>query len=300
MNNKVDENKDDLSKFRIENLLNNVFYEIEAISLGNKETGIPVSFYDFDAITQGLYPGNLYIIGGRPAMGKTSFVLNIAKNIGQIHNLPICFFSLEMSKKMLSYRLLSMETGIESGRLRTGRLTQEEWPILGEAIYFLGKNPIYLVDNALIQVSEIYEFCKEVKNTNSNNIGAIVIDFLQLMEDKSLGRNISREDELSKIMNDLKNLSINLEVPVIITSQLNRELETRTNKRPMLSDIRDSEAIENRADLIAFIYRDEYYNPETEDRGITEIIVAKQRNGPVGTVKLLFEPQFTRFRNLAS
>ena len=119
------------------------------------------------------------------------------------------------------------------------------------------------------------------------------------MEDKSLGKNISREDEISKIMNDLKNLSINLEVPIIITSQLKRELETRTNKRPMLSDIRESEVIENRADLIAFIYRDEYYNPETDERGITEIIVTKQRNGPVGTIKLLFEPQYTRFRNLA-
>ena len=156
----------------------------------------------------------------------------------------------------------------------------------------------HLVDKALIQVSEIDQICKKVKNIHKQNIGAIFIDFLQLMEDKSLGRNISREDELSKIMNDLKNLSINLEVPVIITSQLKRELETRTNKRPMLSDIRDSEVIENRADLIAFIYRDEYYDPETLDRGITEIIVAKQRNGPVGTVKLLFEPQYTRFRNL--
>ena len=299
MNNKRNKDKDDLSEFKIKDLLNSVFNDIEATSIGNKKsTGIPVNFYDFDAITQGLSPGNLYVIGGRPAMGKTSFVLNIAKNISQINNLPICFFSLETSQKMLCHRLLSMEIGIESGRLRTGRLTQEEWPILGEAISFLNKNPIYLIDKALIQVSEIHQICKKVKNINNQNIGAIFIDFLQLMEDKSLGRNILREDELSKIMNDLKNLSINLEVPVIITSQLKRELETRTNKRPMLSDIRDSEVIENRADLIAFIYRDEYYNPETLDRGITEIIVAKQRNGPVGTVKLLFEPQYTRFRNL--
>ena len=156
-------------------------------------------------------------------MGKTSFVLNIAKNISQINNLPICFFSLETSQKMLCHRLLSMEIGIESGRLRTGRLTQEEWPILGEAISFLNKNPIYLIDKALIQVSEIYQICKKVKNIHNQNIGAIFIDFLQLMEDKSLGRNILREDELSKIMNDLKNLSINLEVPVIITSQLKRD-----------------------------------------------------------------------------
>ena len=293
------ENSINTDKSKINGLLNEVFEEIESRSLGNSEAGKTMSFYDLDAITQGLSPGNLYIIGGRPAMGKTSFVLNIAKNIGQIHNLPICFFSLETSKKMLSYRLLSMETGIESGRLKTGRLTQEEWPILGEAIYFLGENPIYLIDKPSIQVSEIYQFCEEIKNTHKKNLGVIVIDFLQLMEDKSLGKNISREDEISKIMNDLKNLSINLEVPIIITSQLKRELETRTNKRPMLSDIRESEVIENRADLIAFIYRDEYYNPETDERGITEIIVTKQRNGPVGTVKLLFEPQYTRFRNLA-
>ena len=296
MKNKKSLNTDE-SKINL--LLNEVFVEIESRSLGNSEAGKDMSFYDLDAITQGLSPGNLYIIGGRPAMGKTSFVLNIAKNIGQVHNLPICFFSLETSKKMLSYRLLSMETGIESGRLRTGRLTQEEWPILGEAIYFIGKNPIYLIDKSTIQVSEIYKFCEEVKSHHKKNLGVIVIDFLQLLKDRTLGPNISREDELSKIMNDLKNLSINLEVPVIITSQLNRELETRINKRPMLSDIRDSEVIENKVDLIAFIYRDEYYNPETEDRGITEIIVTKQRNGPVGTVKLLFEPQYTRFRNLA-
>ena len=284
---------------KIDGLLTKVFEEIESRSLGNSEAGKAMNFYDLDAMTQGLSPGNLYIIGGRPAMGKTSFVLNIAKNIGQFHNLPVCFFSLETSKKMLSYRLLSMDTGIESGRLRTGRLTQDEWPFLGEAINLYSKNPIYLIDKSTIQVSEIHQFCEEVKNNHKKNLGLIVIDFLQLLEDRSLGQNISREDELSKILNDLKNLSINLEVPVIITSQLNRELETRLNKRPMLSDIRDSEVIENRADLIAFIYRDEYYNPETEDRGITEIIVTKQSNGPVGTVKLLFEPQYTRFRNLA-
>ena len=171
--------------------------------------------------------------------------------------------------------------------------------ILGEAINLYSKNPIYLIDKSTIQVSEIYQFCAEVKNNHKKNLGLIVIDFLHLLEDRTLGQNISREDELSKILNDLKNLSINLEVPVLITSQLNRELEKRLNKRPMLSDIRDSEVIENKADLIAFIYRDEYYNPETEDRGITEIIVTKQSNGPVGTVKLLFEPQYTRFRNLA-
>ena len=182
MNNKRNENKDDLSEFKIEDLLNSVFNDIEETSIGNKKsTGIPVNFYDFDAITQGLSPGNLYIIGGRPAMGKTSFVLNIAKNISQINNLPICFFSLETSQKMLCYRLLSMETGIESGRLRTGRLTQEEWPIVGEAIYFLNKNPIYLIDKALIQVSEIHKICKKVKNINNQNIGAIFIDFLQLI-----------------------------------------------------------------------------------------------------------------------
>ena len=230
---------------KIDGLLTKVFEEIESRSLGNSEAGKAINFYDLDAMTQGLSPGNLYIIGGRPAMGKTSFVLNIAKNIGQFHNLPVCFFSLETSKKMLSYRLLSMDTGIESGRLRTGRLTQDEWPFLGEAINLYSKNPIYLIDKSTIQVSEIYQFCEEVKNNHKKNLGLIVIDFLQLLEDRTLGQNISREDELSKILNDLKNLSINLEVPVIITSQLNRELETRLNKRPMLIDIRDSEVIEN-------------------------------------------------------
>ena len=285
---------------KINGLLNNIFEEIESRSLGNTKEGISMSFFDFDAITQGLIPGNLYILGGRPCMGKTSLALNILKNISQIHNLPVCFFTLEMSKKMLSYRLISMETGIESSRLRTGRLTQEEWPILGEAINFISNNHIYLIDKTSVQVEEIKIFCEEVKNKNEKELGIIVIDYLQLMEDKSLSDNISREDEISKILSNLKNLAINLEVPILITSQLKRELETRINKRPMLNDLRESDEIENRADLIAFIYRDEYYNPESEDRGITEIIVTKQENGPVGTVKLLFEPQYTRFRNLAT
>ena len=155
------------------------------------------------------------------------------------------------------------------------------------------------VDKQSIQVSEIRDFCNKVKTKTKKNIGLIVIDNLQLMEDKGLNSNIAREDELTKILSDLKNLALSQKVPILITSQLKRELEERTNKRPMLSDLRESDQIENYADLIAFIYRDEYYNPETEERGITEIIVTKQKDGPVGTVKLLFEPQYTRFRNLA-
>ena len=294
-----DETNSDINDSQIKKLLNEIFEEIESRSIGTSHNGIDTSFYDFDAITQGLAPSYVYIIGGRPCMGKTAFTLNIAKNISQIQKLPICFFSLEMSKKMLSYRLLSMETGIESGRLKTGRLTMEEWPILGEAINFISKNDIFFVDKQSIQVSEIRDFCNKVKTKTKKNIGLIVIDNLQLMEDKGLNSNIAREDELSKILCDLKNLALSQKVPILITSQLKRELEERTNKRPILSDLRESDQIENYADLIAFIYRDEYYNPETEERGITEIIVTKQKDGPVGTVKLLFEPQYTRFRNLA-
>ncbi|BEV35330.1 replicative DNA helicase [Synechococcus sp. M16CYN] len=277
-------------------ILTQTFEEIESRSLGTSVAGIPVNFYDLDAMTQGLQRSDLIIVAGRPAMGKTSIVLNLAKNVAQLHNLPVCVFSLEMSKKQLTYRLLSMEVGIEAGRLRTGRLHQEEWPLLGQGINSLGQLPIYIDDKPSSGVLEMRSLCRRLMAEQGKELGLVVIDYLQLMEGSSSD---NRVQEISRITRALKAMARELNVPVIALSQLSRGVESRTNKRPMLSDLRESGSIEQDADLVLMVYRDEYYNPETLDRGITEIILTKHRNGPVGMVKLLFEPQFTRFRNLA-
>ena len=281
-------------------VLNTNYEDIENTSLGNKEQGIRSGFYDFDALTQGLNRGDLIVLGGRPAMGKTSISLNIALNIAERNSFPVCIFSLEMSKEQITYRLMSMDSGIESGRLRTGRLQQDEWPVLAKSIENIGRRKIYINDKSTISIKEIQDICSTIKDQSKNKkLGLIVIDFVQLMELDQTSLDISRDDELTKIAIKLKKLAIELDVPLLVTSQLEREIERRNNKRPMLSDIRDTTALEGFADLITMIYRDEYYEPATEDRGITELITCKHRNGPVGTVKLLFEPQFTRFRNLA-
>tara|TARA_A100001035_G_scaffold279153_1_gene279808 strand:- start:342 stop:1235 length:894 start_codon:yes stop_codon:yes gene_type:complete len=282
-------------------VLNTNYEDIENTSLGNKEQGIQSGFYDFDALTQGLNRGDLIVLGGRPAMGKTSISLNIALNIAERNSFPVCIFSLEMSKEQITYRLMSMDSGIESGRLRTGRLQQDEWPVLAKSIENIGRRKIYINDKSTICIKEIKDICSTIKDQSKDKtLGLIVIDFVQLMELEQTSSELSRDEELTKIAIKLKKLAIELDVPVIITSQLEREIERRNNKRPMLSDIRDTTALEGFADIITMIYRDEYYEPETEDRGITELITCKHRNGPVGTVKLLFEPQFTRFRNLAA
>ncbi|WP_269622010.1 replicative DNA helicase [Prochlorococcus marinus] len=278
-------------------ILTSTFNEIESRSLGTAVAGLPVNFYDLDAMTQGLQRSDLIIVAGRPAMGKTSIVLNLAKNVAQLHELPVCVFSLEMSKEQLTYRLLSMEVGIESGRLRTGRLNQEEWPLLGKGIDTLGQLPIFIDDKPNSGVLEMRSLCRRLIAEQGKELGLIVIDYLQLMEGSTPD---NRVQELSRITRGLKAMARELKVPVIALSQLSRGVESRTNKRPMLSDLRESGSIEQDADLVLMIYRDEYYNPETPDRGVTELIVTKHRNGPIGTVKLLFEPQFTRFRNLAN
>ena len=276
-------------------ILSGLFEQIESRSLGTSVAGLPVNFYDFDAMTQGLHRGDLIVLGGRPAMGKTSLALNIAKNIAQIYKLPVCIFTLEMSIEQLTYRLLSMEVGIETSRLRTGRLQDDEWPYLGEAIESLGQLPIFITDKSKITVIEMIAKCQEIKEQKKSELGLVVIDYLQFMDGTLYS---SRDEELSKILIQLKEMAKLLHVPVIVLSQLNRSVEYRRNKRPMLSDLRETESLESHADLVTMVYRDEYYNPETVDRGITELITCKHRNGPLGTVKLLFEPQFTRFRNI--
>jgi replicative DNA helicase len=247
-------------------------------------------------MTQGFQRSDLIIAAGRPSMGKTSFVLNIARNIAAFHKLPIAVFSLEMSKEQLVYRLLSSEAQVESGRLRSGRIAQTEWEPLGHAISTLSQLPIFIDDTPNISVTEMRSKARRLQAEQGGAMGLILIDYLQLME----GSGDNRVQELSKMTRSLKSLARELQVPIIALSQLSRGVESRTNKRPMMSDLRESGSIEQDADLVMMLYREEYYNPDTPDRGIAEVILTKHRNGPVGTVKLLFEPQFTRFRNLAA
>jgi replicative DNA helicase len=222
-------------------ILTRTFEEIETRSLGTAVAGIPVNFYDLDAMTQGLQRADLIIVAGRPAMGKTSIVLNMAKNVAQLHNLPVCVFSLEMSKEQLTYRLLSMEVGIESGRLRTGRLHQDEWPLLGQGISNLGRLPLFIDDKPNSSVLEMRSLCRRLMAEHGRELGLIVIDYLQLMEGSG---SENRVQEISRITRGLKGMARELNVPVIALSQLSRGVEARTNKRPMLSDLRESGSIE--------------------------------------------------------
>ncbi len=242
-------------------------------------------------------PGTHNFVANDICVHNTSFVLNIARNIAAFHKLPIAVFSLEMSKEQLVYRLLSSEAQIESGRLRSGRISQAEWEPLGNAISVLSQVPIFIDDTPNIAVAEMRSKARRLQAEQGGALGLILIDYLQLMEGSGSD---NRVQELSKVTRSLKGLARELNVPIIALSQLSRGVESRTNKRPMMSDLRESGSIEQDADLIMMLYREEYYNADTPDRGITEVIINKHRNGPVGTVKLLFEPQFTRFRNMAS
>lgn len=275
-------------------ILLSTFADIEQRSAGMVLPGISCGFYDLDAMTQGFQRSDLIIAAGRPSMGKTSFVLNIARNIAAFHKMPVAVFSLEMSKEQLVYRMLSSEVQIESGRLRSGRIGPHEWERLSHAINLLSQMPIYIDDTPNISVNEMRSKARRLQAEQGGALGLILIDYLQLME----GGGDNRVQELSKVTRSLKGLARELNVPIIALSQLSRGVEARTNKRPMMSDLRESGSIEQDADLIMMLYREEYYTPDTPDRGIAEVIISKHRNGPVGTVKLLFEPQFTLFRNL--
>mgnify|MGYP001799628547 CR=1 FL=1 len=241
-------------------------------------------------------PGTHNFVANDICVHNTSFVLNVARNIADTHKQPVAIFSLEMSKQQLIYRLLSSEAKIESGRLRTGRIAQHEWGPMGHAINTLSELPILIDDTPGIGVTEIRSKARRLQAENGGALGLILIDYLQLME----GSGDNRVQELSKMTRSLKGLARELNVPIICLSQLSRGVESRTNKRPMMSDLRESGAIEQDADLIMMLYREEYYDPDTPDRGIAEIILTKHRNGPTGTVKLLFQPEYTQFLNRAS
>ncbi|WP_250121539.1 replicative DNA helicase [Chroococcidiopsis sp. CCMEE 29] len=270
------------------------FQDIESHNQGIALPGLSCGFYDLDAMTSGFQRSDLLIVAGRPSMGKTSFALNLAHNIAALHKLPVAIFSLEMSKEQLVQRLLASEAGIESNRLRAGRISQNEWEPLSRAIGTLSEMTIFIDDTPNITVTEMRSQARRLQ-AEQGGMGLILIDYLQLME----GSGDNRVHELSKITRALKGLARELNVPVIALSQLSRGVEARTNKRPMLSDLRESGSIEQDADLVVMLYRDSYYNPDSPDRNIAEVIIAKHRNGPTGTVKLLFDPNLTKFVNLA-
>lgn len=279
----------------ISDTLVHTFQEIETHNQGTALPGLPCGFYDLDAMTGGFQRSDLIIVAGRPSMGKTSFALNIGQRVAKQHNAPVAIFSLEMSKEQLVLRMLSTEAKIESNRLRTGRISQTEWEPLTEALAHLAELPIFIDDTPNMTVMQMRSQARRLQAEARGELGLILLDYLQLME----GGGDNRVQELSKITRSLKGLARELNVPIIALSQLSRGVEARTNKRPMLSDLRESGSIEQDADLVMMLYRDEYYNPDSPDRNIAEVIIAKHRNGPTGITKFLFDASFTRFENLA-
>ncbi len=258
-------------------------------------TGVATGFLDLDYRTAGMQPSDLILVAARPSMGKTAFVLNMAQYVAFKQDKTVAIFSLEMSKEQLVNRLFSMESKVDSQHLRTGNLSDAEWEKLIESAGVIGKSHLIIDDTPGISISELRSKCRKYKL--EHNLEMIIIDYLQLMSGSGKSTD-SRQQEISDISRSLKALARELHVPVIALSQLSRAVEQRPDHRPMLSDLRESGAIEQDADVVMFIYRDDYYNKDTEKKGIAEIIIAKQRNGPIGTVELVWLPDFTKFANL--
>ncbi|MFN9390628.1 MAG: replicative DNA helicase, partial [Betaproteobacteria bacterium] len=259
-------------------------------------TGVPTGYADLDEKTSGLQPGDLVIVAGRPSMGKTALAINMAENVALEAGLPVAVFSMEMAATQLVMRLLGSLGRLDQHRLRTGRLQDDDWQRLTAAVGRLNEAPIHIDETPALNALEVRARSRRL-HRQYGKLGLIVVDYLQLMSASSEGEN--RATEISEISRSLKALAKELNVPVIALSQLNRSLEQRPNKRPVMSDLRESGAIEQDADLILFIYRDEVYNPDSQEKGIAEIIIGKQRNGPIGTVRLTFRGENTRFENYA-
>lgn len=275
-----------------------VFKSLESIEAAARNkgnvTGIPTGFYDLDYKTAGLQPSDLILIAARPSMGKTAFALNIAEHVVLKSNITTAIFSLEMSKDQLVKRIMSMHSKVNSQAMRTGDLSDEDWLKLVESARVIGNSNLIIDDTSSISVSELRSKCRKFKL--EHNLGLVIIDYLQLMTGSR--KTESRQQEISEISRSLKGLARELNVPVIALSQLSRAVEQRPDKRPMLSDLRESGAIEQDADIVMFLYRDDYYNHDSEEAGISEVIIGKQRNGPTGTVKLAWLAQYTKFANL--
>lgn len=272
---------------------------IEKIGMAAKNdgvvTGVATGFSDLDYKTAGLQPSDLILVAARPSMGKTAFVLNIAQHVCFKDNRAAVIFSLEMSKEQLVNRLLSLESGVDSKSIRNGSINAKDWEGLIEGASVIGESNLIIDDTPGISVSELTSKCRKYKK--DMNISLVIIDYLQLMSGS--GKSESRVNEIGDISRALKALARDINVPVIALSQLSRAVEKRDDHRPMLSDLRDSGAIEQDADVVMFLYRDDYYNKESEKKGIAEVIIAKQRNGPIGTTELVWLPDLTKFANLA-
>ena len=257
-------------------------------------TGIPTGFSDLDYKLSGLQPSDLILVAARPSMGKTALVLNIAQYVAFHEDMATAIFSLEMSKEQLVNRLFSLESRVDAQLLRSGNLSDADWEKLIEGAGIIGKSHLIIDDTPGISISELRSKCRKYKL--EHDLKLVIIDYLQLMTGS--GRSDSRQQEISDISRSLKQVARELNVPVIALSQLSRQVEQRPDHKPMLSDLRESGAIEQDADVVMFIYRDDYYNKDSDNKGIAEIIIAKQRNGPIGTVNLVWLPQYTKFANL--
>ena len=292
------QNKNQKSYSPIKDVLIESFTKLEELyNQKSVVTGIPTGFIELDYKTAGLHGSDLILVAARPAMGKTAFALNIAANAAIRANVPVALFSLEMSKEQLVNRVLCMEAMVDSNKVRTGKLEEDDWSKLAGVVGPLSESGIYIDDTPGISIMEIRTKCRKLKM--EKNIGLIVIDYIQLIQGSGK-KNSSREQEISEISRSLKILAKELNVPVIALSQLSRAVEQRPEHRPMLSDLRESGAIEQDADIVMFLYRDDYYNPDSEDKDIAEVIIAKHRGGYTGTVKLLWMGSYTKFVNLAN
>jgi len=280
-------------------LVNNIFFELKTKSLNPKLSGATSGFYDLDSLTQGFQKSDLIIIAGRPSMGKTALSLNIASNLIKISKLPVLFFSLEMSKEQIMYRLLSMETNINQIRLKSGKLYQNDWIKLNKMIKIISKFPLFIDDTFDLSIQDIRSKIKTVI-FEQNKLGLVIIDYIQLMQNSKL-KTENRVQELSQITRSLKTIAREFDVPIIGLSQLSRNVENRVDKKPILSDLRESGSIEQDADLVLMLYRNNSENQtrsDLESSQLIELIIAKQRNGPTGTVKLKFDEEQTKFYNM--
>jgi len=284
----------------IKSIIFDAFSKIEQLYASKGSiTGLSTGFKDLDRLTAGLQPSDLILIAARPSMGKTAFVLNIAQHVGIKEKKAVAFFSLEMSKEQLVQRMLCAESTIDSQRLRIGELEDKDWSKLVDGADRLSTAPIFIDDTSGITVMEMRSKCRRLKI--EYDLQLIIIDYLQLMQGSSKkGGSENRQQEISEISRSLKGLAREIGVPVIALSQLSRNVESRQVKKPMLSDLRESGSLEQDADIVAFLYRDDYYNPDSDQKNITEVIIAKHRNGPVDTVQLYFHKQFTKFSDLSS
>jgi len=273
----------------------NVFEKIEKASQTKGSiTGLETGFTKLDHQLSGLQPSDMILIAARPSVGKTAFVLNITETVAVKHNIPVAIFSLEMSSEQLINRIISQNSMVSSQKMRNGDLSDSEWANIVESANIIGNSNIIIDDTPGISISELRSKCRKYKL--EHDLKLVIIDYLQLMSGS--GRSDSRQQEISDISRSLKQLARELNVPVIALSQLSRQVEQRPDHRPMLSDLRESGAIEQDADVVMFIYRDDYYHKDSENKGIAEIIIAKQRNGPIGTVNLVWLPQYTKFANM--